>query len=289
MTQEIAITEDKYLITIEQNNILDMFTKPDKLETLILNLKSQVLSMANDVQTPEGRQEIISLGYNIARTKTYIDSIGKDLVTEYKEVPKKIDAIRKKARDLLDDLKDEVKKPLDIWKEEQEKLAHELDIANKWDEAHTMNQTFIEAKQQQAKRSEMERMQREEDIRQTAIRDAELKAKIDLEKQQKQHEREIALKELEKMAAINAEKQRAKEEAIKLEQAAEREKQAKIAEENRTKQAEIARQNNVKHKKNVQEEAIMSLILNIDIDSSIATQIVEAIDQNLIDNIIIKY
>jgi colicin import membrane protein len=289
MTQEIAITEEKYLITIEQNKILDMFTKPDKLETLILNLKSQVLSMANDVNTPEGRQEIISLGYNIARTKTYIDSIGKDLVTEYKEVPKKIDAIRKKARDLLDDLKDEVKKPLDLWKEEQEKIAHQLDIFNKWDEAHTMNQTFIEAKRQQAQRVEMERLQREEDIRRQAIIQAETQAKIDLEKQQKQHEREIALKELEKMAAINAEKQRAKEEAIKLEQAAIKLEQAKIAEENRIKQIEIARQNNAQHKKNIQEESIMSLILNIDIDSAIATQIVEAIDQNLIDNIMIKY
>jgi hypothetical protein len=229
------------------------------------------------------------LGYNIARTKTYIDNIGKELTTEYKEVPKKIDAIRKNARELLDNLKDEVKKPLEEWQKEQEKIAYQLDIFNKWDEAHAMHDTFIEAKKQQAQRIEIERLQREEDIRRQAIFESELNAKIELEKQQKKHEREIALKEIERMEAVNAERQRSKDDALKVEQAALQEQKAKIAKQEQEQKIELARQSSIEHKKNIQEDSIMSLILNVGIDSSLAQQIVEAIDGNLIDNIFIKY
>jgi colicin import membrane protein len=284
------------LITIEQNDIFDMFTQPGLLDALLLKLQTNVLSMKSDVQTSEGRQEITSLGYNIARTKTYIDNIGKELTTEYKEVPKKIDAIRKNARDLLDNLKDEVKKPLDEWQKEQEKIAYQIDIDAKWDEAHAMHDTFIEAKKQQAQRIEIERLQREEDIRRQAIVEAELNAKIELEKQQKKHEREIALKEIERMEAVNAERQRAKEETLKATRQLERElnegkllKQSELQAKCLANEIELARKNNVQHQKNIQEDSIMSLILNVGIDSTLAQQIVEAIDQNLIDNIFIKY
>jgi hypothetical protein len=294
MTKVIALSlnellESKQLITIEQVDIFDIFTQHGKLETLLLNLQTNVLKMKSDVQTPEGRQEITSLGYNIARTKTYIDNIGKELTTEYKEVPKKIDAIRKNARELLDNLKDEVKKPLEEWQKEQEKIAYQLDIFNKWDEAHAMHDTFIEAKKQQAQRIEIERLQREEDIRRQAIFESELNAKIELEKQQKKHEREIALKEIERMEAVNAERQRSKDDALKVEQAALQEQKAKIAKQEQEQKIELARQSSIEHKKNIQEDSIMSLILNVGIDSSLAQQIVEAIDGNLIDNIFIKY
>lgn len=296
MTKEIATTEDKYLINLEHTKIFDMFTQPGLLDALLLKLQTNVLKMKSDVQTPEGRQEITSLGYNIARTKTYIDNIGKELTTEYKEVPKKIDAIRKNARDLLDNLKDEVKKPLDEWQKEQEKIAYQLDIFNKWDEAHAMHATFIEAKKQQAQRIEMERFQREEDIRRQAVIQSELNAKIELEKQQKKHEREIALKEIERMEAVNAERQRAKEETLKATRQLERElnegnllKQSELQAKCLANEIELSRKNNVQYQKNIQEDSIMSLILNVGIDSSLAQQIVEAIDGNLIDNIFIKY
>ena len=296
MTKEIATTEDKYLINLEHTKIFDMFTQPGLLDALLLKLQTNVLKMKSDVQTPEGRQEITSLGYNIARTKTYIDNIGKELTTEYKEVPKKIDAIRKNARDLLDNLKDEVKKPLDEWQKEQEKIAYQLDIFNKWDEAHAMHATFIEAKKQQAQRIEMERFQREEDIRRQAVIQSEFNAKIELEKQQKKHEREIALKEIERMEAVNAERQRAKEETLKATRQLERElnegnllKQSELQAKCLANEIELSRKNNVQYQKNIQEDSIMSLILNVGIDSSLAQQIVEAIDGNLIDNIFIKY
>ncbi len=290
------ISEEKHLITIEKNKILDVFTKPDKLETLILNLKSKILSIKNDVNTSEGRQEIISLGYKIARTKTYIDTIGKDLVAEYKEIPKKIDAIRKKSRDLLDDLKEEIKNPLDIWQKEQEKIANQIDIFNKWDEAHLMNDAFIEDKKQKELLVEAERLQREEEIKREAITKAEIQAKHDLEKQQKQHEREIALKEIEKMEAVNEERKKAKEQAFQLdlelkkqERIKQDEKIKKELESEKQRQIELFRQSNAEHKKNIQENAIVSLILNVGINSDLAKKIIEAIDENLIDNVQIKY
>ncbi|MFV8874503.1 cell envelope biogenesis protein TolA [Serratia fonticola] len=93
-----------------------------------------------------------SLGLKVAKTKTYLDGLGKDLVTEYKEVPKKIDASRKAVRDRLDALKEKVLQPKLEWEAEQERLKAEegarlaAEAYNAMrDEADRMNAEFDEA------------------------------------------------------------------------------------------------------------------------------------------------
>lgn len=126
-------------IVIEAKNALAVFTQPDHIESILQQVEKEVNSFVPDVSTKKGRDAIASLGLKVAKTKTYLDGLGKDLVTEYKEVPKKIDASRKTVRDRLDALKEKVLLPKLEYEAEQERIAAEAAYAAMWQEAHEMD------------------------------------------------------------------------------------------------------------------------------------------------------
>lgn len=105
------------LVVLEPTTALSVFTEPNKVDPILAQIKKIVAEFTPDTATAKGRAEIASIAHKVARSKTYLDGIGKDLVDQYKEIPKKIDANRKRIRDELDALKDEVRKPLTDWEE----------------------------------------------------------------------------------------------------------------------------------------------------------------------------
>ena len=105
------------LVVIEPTTALAVFTQPEKVDPILDAIRKIVAEFTPDVTTAKGRKEIASMAHKVAQSKTYLDGIGKKLTDEYKEIPKKIDANRKKIRDELDRLKDEVRKPLTEWEE----------------------------------------------------------------------------------------------------------------------------------------------------------------------------
>lgn len=112
--------ETTALVTIEPVNALAIFTTPEKVDPIIAAIRQVVAEFEPDVATAKGRKEIASIAHKVAQSKTYLDGIGKKLTDEYKEIPKKIDANRKRIRDELDALKDEVRKPLTDWEYAEE-------------------------------------------------------------------------------------------------------------------------------------------------------------------------
>ncbi|MGC6389694.1 hypothetical protein ACMV8I_18815 [Ewingella sp. S1.OA.A_B6] len=133
------MSESNELVIVEPKNALTVFTKPDEIESILLKVEQEVGSFVPDVSTKKGRDAIGSLGLKIARTKTYLDGLGKDLVDEYKEIPKKIDANRKTVRDRLDALKAKTLKPRDEWDAEQARVAYEKQMQDLHAEALEMN------------------------------------------------------------------------------------------------------------------------------------------------------
>ncbi|HLV16010.1 MAG TPA: hypothetical protein VKY70_00915 [Pseudomonas sp.] len=103
------------LIVVPKESALEVFTKPGGLEPYLGQIKAAVTGIVPDLSTKKGRDAIASLAYKVSKSKTYLDGVGKELVDEYKEIPKKIDAARKQARDFLDQLRDEVRRPLTEW------------------------------------------------------------------------------------------------------------------------------------------------------------------------------
>ena len=103
------------LVVIEPATALAVFTETERIDPILAQIKKIVAEFQPDATTAKGRAEIASIAHKVARSKTYLDGIGKDLVDQYKEIPKKIDANRKRIRDELDALKDEVRRPLTEW------------------------------------------------------------------------------------------------------------------------------------------------------------------------------
>lgn len=96
---------------------MDVYTAVNGLEPYLAEVKEKIDEFEADVSTAKGRKAIASMAHKVSKTKTALDSIGKDLVAELKQKPKLIDAERKRMRETLDKWRDEVRAPLTEWEE----------------------------------------------------------------------------------------------------------------------------------------------------------------------------
>ncbi|EKN3982766.1 cell envelope biogenesis protein TolA [Yersinia enterocolitica] len=199
-------------IVIEAKNALAVFTQPDHIESILQQVEKEVNSFVPDVSTKKGRDAIASLGLKVAKTKTYLDGLGKDLVTEYKEVPKKIDASRKTVRDRLDALKEKVLLPKLEFEAEQERLKLEAEriaaeeaYSAMWQEAHDMDAVItIRIAEKAAAKKESDH---EMALLMNDAFDRDAKAKADeVERLRKAHEEFIAQQAAEKAKRETEEK-----------------------------------------------------------------------------------
>lgn len=108
-----AMTE---LATVpEKETALAVYSAPNGLEPWLQKIRDEVLSFVPDTSTAKGRAAIASMAFKVAKSRTALDDAGKKLVAELKEVPKLIDAERKRMRESLEALQEEVRRPLNEW------------------------------------------------------------------------------------------------------------------------------------------------------------------------------
>jgi hypothetical protein len=221
------MSESTELVIVEPKNALTVFTAPDEIEAILLKVEQEVSSFVPDVSTKKGRAAIGSLGLKIAQTKTYLDGLGKDLVDEYKEIPKKIDANRKIVRDRLDALKAKTLKPREDWDAEQERLAAEKQMLAWHEQALADNEAFDRAR--------IERFEADHELAllMNTQHDRDIAdAKAEAERQRIAHEEELKRQAVEKAQREADEKiQREREAAAKRE--SDLKAQAALAEVNR--------------------------------------------------------
>lgn len=117
------------LATIETLSAAVVFA-PGGVEGIITKLETEVRAIPRDMTTVKGREAIGSLAYKVARSKTALDEMGKDLVAEIKKKSGAIDAERRLIRERLDALRDEVRAPLTAWEmDEKERVeGHEREL-----------------------------------------------------------------------------------------------------------------------------------------------------------------
>lgn len=113
------------LLVIGQINAVTVFGREGGSQSVIDAIRNQVKGLVLDISTAKGRDEIKSVAYKIARTKTALDDEGKRLKADMQKTVDLVDAERKKIRDDLDALKEEVRKPLTDW-ENAEKLRVQI-------------------------------------------------------------------------------------------------------------------------------------------------------------------
>lgn len=279
------------LIPLETINGVEVFTG-HKLDELLEAIRKETTTLVPDVSTVDGRKSIASVAYKIARSKTTIDDAGKSLVSGWKKQAAEVDAARKKARDYLDALKDEVRAPLNEYEAEQARIEQE---------AITKAQHERE-EAEAAARAEMERKEAELVAREQAVAKAEAYAKAKAYADQAEKvriEREDTIrKEAAAKAeqdAVNAAEQAKKDQAtavaaaeLRVRQDAEAEEQSRLKAEAEAKVKADKAASNVAHQKKINNEAVDSLE-SMGVDRAVAINIVKAIATDKIKNVYINY
>ncbi|MGO3911722.1 hypothetical protein [Huaxiibacter chinensis] len=310
------------LVVIEKQNAMAVFTTKEQLDPIIEAIEKEARSLVPDVSSRKGRDAIASMAHKVARSKTYIDNAGKDLVAELKALPKQIDESRRVVRERLDALKDEVRRPLTEWEAEQERIKAEeamnamhvealvmnekidLQRAIQFEADHEMallmNKDFDRDREEQRRLAEQAQRERDERLKQEAAdqarRDAEAKHKAEIEAAARREAEEKARAELAERQRIEAE-QRAVREKQEAEARAEREKAAAVeAERLKAKQAEEARQAeekriadeqakreaDVKHRKTVGTNIVNALTSHTSLTREQAIEVLTALKDDLI-------
>lgn len=90
---------------------------PGGTQAICALIEREARALVPDITTQPGRNAIASMAAKIARSKTYLDNLGKLYVDELKELPKQVDAERRAMRNRLDELKDAIRQPLTEWEE----------------------------------------------------------------------------------------------------------------------------------------------------------------------------
>lgn len=102
------------------DSALTIYSQPMGLDPWLEKIRAEVSGHVPDVKTKKGRDHIASLAFKVRKSKTALDGLGKKLVDDLKDVPKRIDAERKRVRETLDALADQVRKPLTDWEDAEE-------------------------------------------------------------------------------------------------------------------------------------------------------------------------
>lgn len=112
------------LVKLEEAQVIDLYTKGEALDPLVEAVRETVEGFEHDLSTATGRKRTASLAAKVSKAKTFLDGLGKDLVSDWKQKAKVVDEARKKMRDELDALRDQARAPLTEWeKAEEEKEA----------------------------------------------------------------------------------------------------------------------------------------------------------------------
>ena len=99
--------------TLTDLTAVEVFDSEGKrLEQILAEIETHARALVPDVSTAKGRKEIASTANKVARSKTYLDGLGKDFVAGLKAQAGQVDARRRHLRERLDALKTEVRRPL---------------------------------------------------------------------------------------------------------------------------------------------------------------------------------
>ncbi|UQN37284.1 hypothetical protein MTR80_06155 [Alcaligenes aquatilis] len=145
MTEVLELTE-----LPPAETALQIYQTPNGLDPYIERIRQEVTGHAPNLKTDKGRKEIASRAFKVRKIKTALDGLGKEQVDRLKEIPKLIDAERKRMRDELDALADEVRKPLTDWEEaEASRVAlHRADLDGMAEQAREVGGLEVETLRQ---------------------------------------------------------------------------------------------------------------------------------------------
>ena len=116
-TLEEAPTKEQSIVALVEATPVIVLTDKEKFNQFYRAMREETDALDADTSTEKGRKAIASMAYKVARTKTAIDDAGKKLNEEARAQINAVDESRREIRQQLDQLKDEVRRPLTEWEE----------------------------------------------------------------------------------------------------------------------------------------------------------------------------
>lgn len=117
-TTEEAAAENWLVVIPEIKTPAELFEDDAMITSVLDRVEELAWAHEPDLSTDKGRKAVASQAYKVARTKTGLDEAGKALTADWKVRIGLIDANRKRIRERLDKLRDDVRRPLTEWEEE---------------------------------------------------------------------------------------------------------------------------------------------------------------------------
>lgn len=125
MKNEIEIINQRDVELLEKTrkiNLQKLFTE-EGMNEIILAIKAEVKDFTADIATKEGRAEIVSMAFKIAKCKAPIKNLASELKEESKKLIEGVNSQWNRYEKEMDALRDEIRKPVD---EIEEKEAAKL-------------------------------------------------------------------------------------------------------------------------------------------------------------------
>ena len=220
------------------------------LDVFYNKIREEVMSEIPDLSTKKGRDRVASLSAQVSRSKVAIEKPGREYLKHLKEAVKPAEREIKRFVDMCDELRDEVRKPLTEWEQEQKRIEAEriaaeeaeklrLQVEADHEMALLMNAAYDREQEDKRIKAEQERVERDRKLQEEAAE----KARIEEQKRQQAERDRVERQRLEAIQREEDAKRKAEEAEKELIAAQEKAKQDAIDAENRrieeAKQAEI--------------------------------------------------
>lgn len=127
MKNEIEIINQRDVELLEKTrkiNLQKLFTE-EGMNEIISAIKAEVKDFKADIATKEGRAEIISMAFKIAKCKAPIKNLASELKEESKKLIDGVNSQWNRYEKEMDTLRDEIRKPVDEIEAEEKRILQE--------------------------------------------------------------------------------------------------------------------------------------------------------------------
>lgn len=251
----------KELIVHQKKELEELYSQENGLQPVIDRIKEVAKDFEYDLTTTKGRNLVKSQARAVSSSKKYLTDLGMQLTAEWREKTAKVNATKKEIIKQLDELRDEIRKPLtDLENAEKEALLKLQTKLQEIEEVPFKYSIDTELGDLQARLAELEQVEIEEgnwgDLEFKAFKAKELSVKhlrSCIESRIKRDEEQAELQKLrEQNAKLEQErKEREERERLEREEKERKEREAKEAEERKKAEEERV----AKAKKEAEEKA----------------------------------
>jgi len=245
------MTETTALVDLKGRPLADVF-KPEVMDQMIQEIRAKAEAHVPDITTAAGRKAIASNAQNVARSKTFLDGKGKELVADIKKQTALVDAERRKLRDACDKIKADVRRPLTEWEEEDKIFRSKSELELQFIRtSHSFDMTEVEPQKITELIDQVRAINPEElhkDVQEHATNAKEVAISVLRDKLAQRMQYDADQAELAKLR-----RQREEQEAKELERR--RQEEAEKAEQERQEAAKRAEQERIEREAQIRKEA----------------------------------